>query len=439
MTALHAPAPLPAGPALSDLRTCIHCGMCLEACPTYRVSGLETESPRGRIHLMQLLVEGRAQPTGDVTVHLDRCLACRACETVCPAGVPYGRLIESARASLAQATRPSSLVRALRWLAFRWLLPHPARLDAAARLLAVYERSGLPAVLRRTGLLRRLPPRLRMLEGLRPPLTRPRFSRQDGGVVFGDGVQRGRVAMLTGCVMRVAYGDVNEATARLLARVGYEVVVPAGQRCCGALHAHAGDVDGARELARGNVERFAEVAGLEWIVVNAAGCGAHLKKYAELLADDPEWAERARLVAARVRDLSEVLEDSAERLSFGRLPLRITYQDPCHLAHAQGIRDQPRALLRRVPELELVEMREADRCCGSAGIYNITQADYSARVLAAKMGDLLATRPQAVVTSNPGCMLQLRYGLERAGVDVPVYHLAEVLERSAAAAARSLS
>ncbi len=415
-----------AGPALADIRKCIHCGMCLEACPTYRVTGLETESPRGRIHLMQALVEARAAPTRDLTVHLDRCLACRACETVCPTGVPYGRLIESTRASLGAGRITRILL--------RYVLGDLAHLEALAGLLSRYERSGLRALLRRSGVIRALPRWLRMLEGLQPPLSRPRFSMERGGVVFGTPPVRGRVALLTGCVMRVAYGDVHEATARLLSRAGYEVVVPPTQACCGALAAHAGDRQGARELARRNIAAFAEIAELRWIVVNAAGCGAQLKHYDELLADDPEWAERARTLAAKARDLSEVLADVADRIPLGPVPLRVTYQDPCHLAHAQGIRAQPRQLLRLIPSLDLVEMREADRCCGSAGIYNVTQMDYASRVLNAKIEDVLATKPQAIITANPGCMLQLRYGLERAGLDVPVYHLAEVLAMSMQAA-----
>ena len=414
------------GPALADLRTCIHCGMCLEACPTYRVTGLETESPRGRIHLMLALTEQRARPTGELVAHLDRCLACRACETVCPSGVPYGRLIEATRASLGAG-------RLTRFL-LHYLLGDLRRLDALARIVGLYERSGLRRWLRRAGVIRRLPRRLRMIEGLQPPLARQRFSLERGGVVFAEVAPLGRVALLTGCVMRVAYGDVHEATARLLSRGRYEVVVPPTQTCCGALHAHSGDEEGARDLARRNIAAFEEVAELRWIVVDAAGCGAHLKHYGALLEGDPQWAVRAKAIAEKARDVSEVLVDVADRIAFGPVPLRVTYQDPCHLAHAQGIRAEPRALLRRVPELELVEMREADRCCGSAGIYNLTQMDYSARVLETKMADALATKPQAIVTGNPGCMLQLRYGVEQAGLDIPVYHLVEVLERSANAA-----
>ena len=412
------------GPTLADLRTCIHCGMCLEACPTYRVTGLETESPRGRIHLMQALADGHPA-TPDLTVHLDRCLACRACETVCPSAVPYGRLIESTRAMLG-AQRTSALTRLS-----RWLFAEPRRLRRLFSALWLYERSGLRRLVRSPAIRARLPRRVRMLEGLAPP-RRPRFSRDRGGFVQPRPPIRGRVGFLVGCVMREAYGDVHEAAASLLSRVGYEVVVPPQQVCCGALQAHVGDVEGARSLARRNVEAFSE-ADIGAIVIDSAGCGAHMKHYGDVLAGDP-LAERARAVAAKTKDLSEVLLPLADLLRFAPLPLRVTYQDPCHLAHAQGIRSAPRELLGMIPGLALVEMREPDRCCGSAGIYNLTQPELADRVLDLKMADVLATAPQAVVTANPGCMLQLSYGVERAGVAVPVYHLAEILERAAAAA-----
>ena len=412
-------------PAIDDLRKCIHCGMCLEACPTYRVTGLETESPRGRIHLMQALIDGRPA-TGDLTIHLDRCLACRACETVCPSAVPYGRLIESTRAMLAER-KPSALSRAL-----RYLFGKPRRLRRLLSVAALYERSGLRALLQRTDVARRLPRRMRMAAGLTPTI-RPRFSRDAGGIVPARWPAQGRVGFLTGCVMRQSYGDVHEAAASLLSRVGLDVVVPADQVCCGALHAHAGDLTGAKALARQNIKAF-DAADVSAIVIDSAGCGAHMKHYGELFADEPDLAPLAAAVAAKTKDLSEALLPLAERLRLGPVPLRLTYQDPCHLAHAQGIRSAPRALLGMVPELELVEMREADRCCGSAGIYNFTQPELSERVLDLKMADIAETRPQAIVTANPGCMLQLRYGVERARLNVPVYHLAEVLERSAASA-----
>jgi glycolate oxidase iron-sulfur subunit len=425
-----------AGPSLDDLRTCIHCGMCLQACPTYRITGLETESPRGRIHLMEAVRTGKAPLAPEVTVHFDRCLACRACEIVCPAGVPYGRLIEDTRALQASSTaqrRPLSISGLLRSFFFGWLLPHPGRLRIVARVFSLYERAGLRALLRRSRLLRLLPRRLRMMEGVLPPLTRRPFSLARGGTLRARGDRSGRAALLTGCVMAVAYGDVHEATARLLARGGLEVVVPSDQVCCGALHAHAGEREGAVALAKQNVAAF-ERAEADVIVVDAAGCGAHLKHYGELLAHEPQWSARAEAIAAKTRDLSEVLVEKLRDVPLGPLALRVTYQDACHLAHAQGIREQPRALLRRIRALELVETPDADRCCGSAGIYNLVQTEYASRLLDAKMSDIRSTSAEAVVSGNPGCMLQLRFGAERDGSALRVYHLAEVLEQAARAA-----
>ncbi|MGH2498967.1 MAG: (Fe-S)-binding protein, partial [Candidatus Limnocylindria bacterium] len=269
---------------------------------------------------------------------------------------------------------------------------------------------------------------LRRLEAYAPPLTRPRYRR-----VRAPARVRARVALLLGCVMRVAYGDVHTAAARVLARYGVAVVEVAGQTCCGALHAHAGDLDEARRLARANIEAF-ERAEVDAVVVDAAGCGAHLKGYADLFAygdgADPAWAERAARLAATVKDVTEYLAEAIEAPSIGRLPLRVTYQDPCHLAHAQGVRSQPRALLRKVEGLELVEMADADVCCGSAGFYNITQPEYADRLLADKLDAALATGPAAIVSANPGCMIQLAAGLRARGREVPVLHVVEVLDRA---------
>lgn len=425
------------GPREEDLRTCIHCGMCLQACPTYRITGLETESPRGRIHLMDAVRMGRAPLAPEVTIHFDRCLACRACEIVCPAGVPYGRLIEDTRALQASsAPRSAPLPAIVRRILLDWTLPHPARLRRVAAALSVYERAGVRALLHRSGLLRALPRQARMLEGVLPPLTRRPFSLTRGGTLRARNGATGRAALLTGCVMAVAYGDVHEATARLLSRGGFDVVVPSEQVCCGALHAHSGERTAAIALAKRNVVAF-ERAGADVIVVNAAGCGAHLKHYGDLLAAEPQWASRAQALSAKVRDLSEVLVDGLRDVPLGPLPLRVTYQDACHLAHAQGIREQPRALLRQVSGLELIETADSDRCCGSAGVYNLVQTDYAWRLLDSKMRDIKATSADAVVSGNPGCMLQLRFGAERDGLALRVYHLAEVLEMAARAAERA--
>ena len=398
--------------------------MCLEACPTYQLTGLETESPRGRIHLMDALAKGRIQATERVELHLDRCLACGACEAVCPSGVPYLSLIEAARAGLEQHARARGETRRLRDLLLRGIFARPALLDVLARVLSLYELTGLRALLRRTGALRLLPARLRRLEAMYPPLGRARYQAS-----AAPAAPVARVALLLGCVMRVAYGDVHTAAARVLTRLGVEVVDVPGQACCGALHAHAGDREGARELARRTVAAF-ESAAVDAIVVDAAGCGAHMKHYGALLADDPEWRDRAARVAAKVKDVTEHLASLDLPASLGRLALRVTYQDPCHLAHAQRIRHEPRSLLRRVEGLELVEMAGADVCCGSAGSYNLTQPELADRLQAAKVRAVLDVRPDAVVTANPGCMLQISSGLRAGGSDLPVLHVVEVLDRA---------
>lgn len=402
-----------------DLQQCIRCGMCLEACPTYMLTGLETESPRGRIHLMDALARGRIEATERATVHLDRCLGCRACEAVCPSGVQYGRLIELARAQLAPARRSR-----LQDLLLRQVVARPRVLGAVAAVASLYERTGLRALLHRTGLARRLPRGLRRLESLYPPLTRPRYHPP-----AAPPAPTGRVALLLGCVMRIAYGDVHTAAARVLARLGEEVVDVPGQACCGALHAHAGDREAARELARRAIEAF-EHADVDAVVVDAAGCGAHMKHYGELLADDPAWSARASALASKVRDVTEHLASRDLPASVGSLVLRATYQDACHLAHAQGIRRQPRALLRRVEGLELVEMPDADVCCGSAGTYNITEPEYADALQAAKVAAILSTGADAVVSANPGCMLQIQAGLRASGSRMPVLHVVEVLDRA---------
>ncbi len=399
------------------LQQCIRCGMCLEACPTYTLTGLETESPRGRIHLMDAMTHGRIGATARVSLHLDRCLGCRACEAVCPSGVPYGELIELTRAQLVRPSRRRDLLLGA-------IVARPRVLDVAARVGSLYERSGVRALLHATGAIRLLPPGLRRLESLYPPLARPRYRAPTP-----PSAPVARVALLLGCVMRVAYGDVHTSAAHVLARLGVEVVDVPDQGCCGALHAHAGDREAARGLARKAIAAF-ERAGVDALVVDAAGCGAYMKGYGRLLADDPAWAERARALAARVRDVTEYIASLEVPAPLGRLEARVTYQDPCHLAHAQGIRRQPRELLRRIDGLELVEMPDADMCCGSAGTYNVVQPEYADRLQRAKVDAILSTGASAVVSANPGCMLQVAAGLRARGSDLPVLHVVEVLDRA---------
>ena len=400
----------------TGLERCIHCGLCLEACPTYKITQLETESPRGRLHLMGAIADRRIDArTSDATLlHLDRCLACRACEAVCPSGEPYGRLIEETRSGIAQDRGIPVLGQMLLWSVSRpWIL------RALARLLFVAERTGLRRLARRF-----LSPRLLRLDALAPPVGRPAYRP------VSVASPRSSVALLLGCVMRASYGDVHTATARVLAHLGAEVIATPGQTCCGALHAHAGDKAEAVRLAKLNIEAFERA---DVVLVNAAGCGAHLKSYAHLLEDRPNWATRAAALASRVRDVSEYMQSIAGDRALGDLGMRVTYQDPCHLAHAQGIRAEPRALLAKVRGLELIEMAGADVCCGSAGYYNLSQPEYADRLLEPKIDAILATRPDAVVTGNPGCMLQLAAGLRSRGRgDIPVLHTVEVLDRALA-------
>jgi glycolate oxidase iron-sulfur subunit len=417
------------------LLQCVHCGFCLPTCPTYAELGQEPDSPRGRIYLIKALADGRAVLTESLAEHLSLCLGCRACESACPSGVPYGHLIEAGRAEL-EARRPGSLWRRLvRRAAFGGLLPRPALLRAVAATLRVYQRSGLQRLVRGSGFLRLLPARLAASERLLPPLPPAGRGGRLPEVVPARGPRRTRVGFLHGCVQDAVFRAHNEATLRCLARQGAEVAIPRAQRCCGALHAHAGEPEAARALARATIAAF-EGAGVETVVVNAAGCGAHMKAYGHLLRHDPAWAARAEAFARTVVDVTEFLARAPLAGPLGPLPLRATYHDPCHLAHGQKVRREPRTLLRAVPGLELVELGEADMCCGSAGIYNLTEPAMAERLLARKMAHVEATGAAAVVTANPGCILQLAAGLRGRGRDVSVLHVVEVLDQAYAAAER---
>jgi glycolate oxidase iron-sulfur subunit len=415
------------------LLACVHCGFCLPTCPTYAENGLEMDSPRGRIYLIKALADGRLDWDDAVASHLSLCLGCRACETACPAGVQYGHLIEAARAEM-ERQRPGSAVRRLaRRVAFSTLLPSPRALRWLAAALRLYQASGLQALVRASGLLRLLPATLAASEALLPPLPPAAERGPLPELVPARGERHARVGFLHGCVQDVVFRAHNLATLRLLARNGAEVVIPRAQRCCGALHAHAGDPARARALARENVAAF-EAAQVEAIVVNAAGCGAHLKGYGHLLRDDPVWHARAAAIGAKVADVTEILARRPLAGPIGPLRRRVTYHDPCHLGHGQKVRSQPRALLRAVPGLEVVELAEADMCCGSAGTYNVTEPAMARRLLARKVGHLEATRAEAVVTANPGCILQLAAGLRSAGVPMRVLHVVELLDQAYAAA-----
>jgi len=426
-----APGPLALhGLDVEGVNQCVHCGLCLASCPTFAELGTEMDSPRGRIFLIKSLAEGR-MGLGDATVeHLSLCLDCRACETVCPAGVPYGRLIEAAKAEIERQRPGAPARRAFRWLNFGLLLGRPRVLAAAAAALRLYQASGMQAVVRRSGLTRLLPGTLAAWEALLPRLPSAADRAPLPALTAAVGPRRARVAMLTGCVQSVVFGAHNRATARVLARNGWEVVAPA-QGCCGALNAHGGDHARAVEMARRTVETF-EAAGAEAVIVNTSGCGAHMKGYGALLAGDPAWAERAARFARTVHDVAEFLARETLRGPLHPVPLTVTYHDPCHVVHGQKIRRQPRELLAQIPELRVVDLPEADWCCGSAGIYNLTQPEMAGRLLRRKVRNIESTAAQAVVTANPGCILQIQAGLRARGLDLPVLHLVEILDRSSA-------
>jgi glycolate oxidase iron-sulfur subunit len=402
---------------------CVHCGFCLPTCPTYVLWGEEMDSPRGRIYLMQAGLQGEPM-TDSMVQHFDACLGCMACVTSCPSGVQYDRLIEATRQQVERRYDRSARDRWLRRMVFA-LFPYPRRLRAVRAPLRAYQRSGLSRLVRRSGLLRRTP-RLAALESLAPPLGRAVRVPEH---LPATGRQRATVGMLLGCVQREFFPGVNAATARVLQAEGCTVVTPQAQGCCGALSVHNGREDEAQRFARSVIDTF-DAAGVEWVVVNAAGCGSAMKEYAELLGDDPAYADRARRFADRVRDVSEILVELGPVAPRHPLPVTVAYHDACHLAHAQGVRAQPRELLRQVPGLELREITDPEICCGSAGIYNVLNPEPARELGDKKAADVVATGADVLVTANPGCLMQVAGSLQRAGAALTLAHTVEVLDAS---------
>ncbi len=393
-------------------------------CPTYRVLGQEMDSPRGRIYQVLQVDAGRLKIADSFVTHIDRCLGCRACETACPSGVQYGRILERARSEIETNYRRPWLANALRNFFFDTLLRKPGILRLAARLLRFYQRSGLRALARKLGLLRLLG--LEPIESLAPEIDSRFFYDEIGKTFPAKGERRGRVAFLSGCIANVSFSELNRATIRVLNENGFEVVIPAGQQCCGAMHAHAGRLEQARELARHNIDVFL-TCEVDAVISNAAGCGAIMKEYGELLENDPDYTEKARQFAARVRDVNEFLAQTGLRTPRRGISRRVTYQDACHLAHAQKVRSAPRELLKALGA-ELVEMPRADQCCGSAGTYNIVENELSMRILDAKMDDIATTGAEIIAASNVGCMLQLHAGVQRSGLKLDVKHVVELID-----------
>jgi glycolate oxidase iron-sulfur subunit len=415
-------------PARALLDDCVHCGFCLQACPTYQLWGEEPDSPRGRILLMDVALRGTVDLSADLVRHWDRCLGCMACVPACPSGVQYNRLIEQTRQQVERRWRRPTADRLLRDAIFA-LLPHPRRMRALARVLLLYQRSGVRGVLRRTGVLARLPRRLRLLEALAPPLDATALRTTTPERLPAQGARRLRVALLSGCVQDAFFSEVNAAAGRVLAAWGCEVVTPPRQPCCGALELHSGREAAALRRARALVERL-ETADADRIAVTSAGCGSTLKEYGELLADDPVWAARAARLAASVRDISELLAELGEPPRLSPLPLRLAYHDACHLAHAQGVREQPRALLAAVPGVELVAVAPGEACCGSAGIYNLVEPEAAGELGRRTAARLLDAAPQAVAAANPGCLLQIGSHLGARRAPLPLFHPVELLDAS---------
>jgi glycolate oxidase iron-sulfur subunit len=415
------------GPKQFDLDRCVHCGLCLNACPTYRELGLEMDSPRGRVYQMVQVANG-APITPSYEEHIGLCLACRGCESACPSGVPYGRMVEDARYQIEAQVKRGRAATWLRGLVFHRVLPSPRALAIAGTMLYLYERMGLKALMRVLASVK-LAGRLGEIAQLAPSADPPFFFDQVGKTFPAEGVQRYRVAFLAGCIANITFARLNEATVRVLRKNGCEVVIQAGQGCCGALHLHSGLREDARKLARRNIDALRD-GGFDAIITNAAGCGSTLKEYGELLADDPAYAAKAQEFSGLMRDVTEFLAGIELNREMKPVDAVVTYQDSCHLAHGQRVRSAPRKLLAAIPGLQLREMRGADICCGSAGIYNVVQNEMAMQILGSKMKSVNATDASVIATANPGCMLQLQAGVRMQGKEQKVVHVVELLDRA---------
>lgn len=421
-------------PSKELLSDCVHCGFCLPACPTYVLWGEEMDSPRGRIYMMAKASQGEARLDGLFRQHMDNCLGCMACMTACPSGVQYNKLLEDTRAQVER-----NIPRSLQDSFFRRILfavfPYASRLKVLAVPMLVYQRFGLQKLIRSSGFLSLLPDRIAAMEALLPRVPNsffhklPTFTPAEAPT-DAKSDQKTRVGMLTGCVQQVFFQHVNDATRRVLAAEGYDVILSAHNSCCGALMLHGGEEEGARIFARKMIASF-EAADVDYIAINAAGCGSTMKEYGYLLRDDLEWADRAKAFSAKCKDISEILLLNPPRQKRHPLPLRVAYQDACHLRHAQGIHTEPRSLLRAIPELDVVEIAEPNLCCGSAGVYNLLHPQPANELGDRKVANLLATNASVLISANPGCLLQLQAGLRRRGISqVLTYHMVELLDAS---------
>ncbi len=414
------------------LNACVHCGFCLQTCPTYTLWGKEQDSPRGRIHLMNMAIAGEAELTDSYVSHFDHCLGCMACTTSCPSGLKYGQLIEAMRGQVERQYRRPLHERALRRM-IAAVFSRPKRMRKMVLPLRAYQRLGLQKLARAVGLTSLLPRSLRAMEQMLPDLSRNATLATLPPRIAAQGEKRRTVAMLTGCVQSVFTGEVNAATARVLAAEGCEVLVPPEQGCCGALMMDLGQEREALDSARKLIDLFEPLA-VDTVVVNAAGCGHTLKDYGYLLRDDPKYRDRAIAFSAKCKDVSEVMAELKPRAPRHPMPLKVAFHDPCHLQHAQGLREQPRAMLRTIPGLELLEISESALCCGSAGLYGLVQSETAHQLGQRKVEKIIATSADAVATGNPGCQLQIGALLNEAGRPLPVMHYMELLDASIAGA-----
>jgi glycolate oxidase iron-sulfur subunit len=410
-------------PAKELVDVCVHCGFCLPTCPTYVLWHEEMDSPRGRIVLMNAALEEGRELSDSMVTHWDRCLGCMACVTACPSGVKYDKLIEATRPQVERNYPRSWRERAFRRFAFE-TFTHPGRLRALVPALVAAQRAGLARAI--DGRLARFP-KLQALQSLLPDVKLQAAAARLPELTPAAGTRRARVGMLLGCVQRVMFDEVNQATARVLAAEGFEVFAPRSVRCCGALMLHSGCEAEALELAKKMIDAFEDC---DYVAVNAAGCGSSMKDYGHILADDAEWAERAKRFSDKVRDISELLAEYEPVARRHPVPMKVAYHDACHLAHAQKIRTQPRELLRRIPDLELVDPAEWEICCGSAGIYNLMQPEAGRALGRRKAENLLDTEAEAIVSGNPGCTLQITAHLRELGRPLPIYHPVQLLDRS---------
>ncbi|WP_138419538.1 (Fe-S)-binding protein [Aquibacillus sediminis] len=413
-----------------ELLNCMRCGFCLPSCPTYIESGKdEAHSPRGRIALMKAVVDGDIEPDDDVKRSLDMCLGCRACEPVCPSGVNYGHLLEQARDIIYQNKKTSAPIRALRSVTLKGMFPYHNRMVQMTGLLGFYQRSGIQDFARKTGLMNKLPESMQLMEKVLPDVPTKKVMRDRPTYLEPIKKQTKRVAFFSGCLMDTIFLPTNDATTKLLQYAGCEIVIPETQGCCGALQGHSGERDQAKQMAKKNIQAFEE-ADVDYIITNAGGCGAFLVDYGHLLKDDPEWAARAKAFSNKIMDITRVLVE----LDFHKEALQldeqiITYQDSCHLKNGQRTFMEPRQLLESIDGTQYVEMKDADRCCGSAGIYNLVESEMSMQILDYKMKQTKATKAKTVVTTNPGCLLQMKLGIEKEGLSdqMRAVHIVDLL------------